>query len=180
MKLYLIAGKADVGKNLFANILKKDLEATNHKVCLLRITAPLYHYAEEQFNLSVSEEDKPREFLQYMGIDYIKEKLGLKTFLIDRLTEDIKILDNFFDVGIITDGRLIEEFDELKKRFPKIKIIKLERNNYDTNLTNKEKNHITEKDLEKEYIYDYVVINDTLEKLEKVSKDIVLKEDKDE
>ncbi len=175
MKLYLVAGKAHSGKNEFSNYLKTELEKTK-KVCFLRITAPLYHYAEEQFNLKVDEEHKPRDFLQKMGIEVIKEKLGLKYFLIDRLTEDIKVLDNFFDVGIITDGRLIEEFEELKRRFNDIKIIKIERDNYENNLSKEQKEHITEKDIDKEYNYDYVIVNKTLEDLERQAKEIVLKE----
>lgn len=173
MKLYLIGGKADSGKNFFGDILKKKFEEEGKKVCMLRITAPLYNYAKEYFNWNGEEKTKPRELLQTLGIEVIREKLGMKSFLVDRLTEDIKILDNFFDTGIITDGRLIYEFDLLKERFKDIKIIKMERKNYKNNLTEKQNNHLTEKDLDNPYDYDYVVENESLDNLLKAADRIV-------
>ena len=109
--------------------------------------------------------EKPREFLQEMGIEVIQKQLGKKYFLLDRLCEDIDILKNFFDVFIITDGRLLFEFEELKRRFPDIKIIHIIRDNYDNQLTADEKKHVTEVELEEYQDYDYVVRNTTKERL---------------
>ena len=92
----------------------------------------------------------------------------MKYFLIDRLCDDIEVLKNYFDVFIITDGRLISEFEELRRRLDDIKIIRVIRENYDNNLSEKEKNHITETDLDNYYDYDYTVYN--------TSKSILLKE----
>jgi len=159
MKLYLIAGYAKVGKNYFANYLKEELEKRGKRVCLLRITAPLYHYASDHFGWDGTEERKPRQFLQQMGIEYIKEKLEMPHFLIDRLTEDIRILNSFFDVGIITDGRLQEEILELRKRYPELVVIHLKRKNYSSMLTMDEKKHITERDLEDYHDFDFEIEN---------------------
>ena len=73
MKLYLIGGKADSGKNFFGDILKKKFEEEGKKVCMLRITAPLYNYAKEYFNWDGEEKTKPRELLQTLGIEVIRE-----------------------------------------------------------------------------------------------------------
>lgn len=173
MKLYLICGKADSGKNFFGDILKKKLEEEGKKVCMLRITAPLYNYAMEYFNWDGEEKTKPRELLQTLGIEVIREKMNMKSFLVDRLTEDVKILDNFFDIGIITDGRLIYEFNLLKERFKDLKTIKINRENYKNDLTEKEKEHLTEKDLDNPYDYDYVVENENLDNLFKAADRIV-------
>jgi len=43
--------------------------------------------------------------------ELIKNKLGKKTFLLDRTKEDIEILSNFFDTFIITDMRLKDEIN---------------------------------------------------------------------
>ena len=94
-----------------------------------------------------------------------KHTLHKETFLVDRLCEDIDILKHYFDVFIITDGRLVSEFNLLKERFPEIKIIHVIRENYDNKLTLKEKEHITETDMESYKDYDYVVRNTTKEEL---------------
>lgn len=175
MKLFLIAGKADSGKNYFGDILKEEFQKGDYKVCMLRLTEPLYNYAVKYFDWDGKEETKPRRLLQTLGIEVIKEKLGLKDFLINRLKDDIKILDNYFDVGIITDGRLIYEFEKLKEEYPTIKIIKMEREK-ENDLSLLEKNHITEKDLDNEYNYDYVIENNSKDNLKKYAKEIYQKE----
>ena len=81
------------------------------------------------------------------------------------MCEDIDILKNFFDVFIITDGRLVFEFEELKQRFPEIKIIHVIRENYDNKLSEREKNHITETEMETYKKYDYIVRNTSKERL---------------
>ena len=177
MKLFLICGKAESGKNTFAELLKKEYESIGKKVCLLRITAPLYNYVRDYFGWDGKDNDKPRKMLQELGIEVIKEKLGMKTFLLDRLVDDIKILDNYFDVGIITDGRLIDEFNYLKELYPEMQIIRVYRN-VENKLTKEEKEHITESDLDKEYQYNYEVLNTSKKNLEKIAHNIYVWESK--
>lgn len=177
MKLYLICGKAESGKNLFGDFLKGEYEKRGKKVCLLRITAPLYEYARFYFGWDGNDETKPRELLQRLGIEVIKNELGMRFFLVDRLNEDIKILDKFFDVGIITDGRLIEEFDELRRTHEDIKLIHIIRNDHVNGLTESEKNHITELDLDRNYQYDYEIDNNSMDDIKLFAEKIVMKEE---
>lgn len=165
MKIYLLAGKAGSGKDMMGRYMKTQYDYTGYNACILHITSPLYEYARNYFSWNGNMAEKPREFLQEMGIEVIQKQLGKKYFLLDRLCEDIDILKNFFDVFIITDGRLLFEFEELKRRFPDIKIIHIIRDNYDNQLTEDEKKHVTEVELEEYQDYDYVVRNTTKERL---------------
>ena len=135
MKIYLLAGKAGSGKDLMGRYMKTQYDFQGHNACILHITTPLYEYAKNYFSWNGNMAEKPREFLQEMGIEVIQKKLGKKYFLLDRLTEDIDILKNFFDVFIIADGRLLFEFEELKRRFPGTKIVHVIREDYDNKLT---------------------------------------------
>ena len=177
MKLFLICGKAESGKNTFAELLKKEYENNGQKVCLLRITAPLYNYVRDYFGWDGKDSTKPRKMLQELGIEVIKEKLGMRFFLLDRLSDDIKILSNYFDVGIITDGRLIDEFNYLKELYPDMQIIRIYRDE-ENKLTEEEKKHITETDLDKEYQYNYEVHNTSKKNLEKIAHSIFIWESK--
>lgn len=165
MKIYLLAGKAGSGKDLMGRYMKTQYDFAGYNACILHITTPLYEYAKNYFSWNGNMNEKPREFLQEMGIEIIQKQLGKKYFLLDRLCEDVEILENFFDVFIITDGRLLFEFEELKRRFPEIKIIHVIRENYDNQLTDKEKKHITEIEMEDYNDYDYIVHNTSKEKL---------------
>ncbi len=163
MKLYLLAGKSGCGKDYFATKLKREFEDAGKKVCLLRIAAPLYDMAYRYFGYDPKQ--KPRAFLQKMGIEVIQEKLGKKFFLIDRLSEDIEVLDQFFDVGIICDGRLPSEFNELKRRYPDLLIYHVIRQNYESTLSPEEQEHITETSVDIYHDYDEVIENKSDEEL---------------
>ena len=165
MKIYLLAGKAGSGKDLMGRYMKTQYDFAGHNACILHITTPLYEYAKNYFSWNGNMNEKPREFLQEMGIEIIQNQLGKKYFLLDRLCEDVEILKNFFDVFIITDGRLLFEFEELKRRFPEIKIIHVIRENYDNHLTENEKKHVTEIEMEDYKDYDYIVRNTSKERL---------------
>ena len=171
MKLLFICGKADSGKDTFGKILKEEFEKHKLKVCILKITEPLYRYAKDYFGWDGKDESKPRDLLQELGIEVIKEKMGMNTFLLDRLAGDIAVLDNYFDIGIITDGRLISEIEYLKKNFNNVKVIRMT-SILDNKLTPKEKKHITETDLDNDYEYDYRVEFTTIDELKKKAKEI--------
>lgn len=177
MKLFIVGGKAKSGKNTFGKFLREELKEYGYKPCVMHITQPLYQYAEEYFEWNKNSDEKPREFLQKVGIDIIKEKLGKRNFLINRTMEDMEILKEFFDTFIIVDARLREEYEVLKKEYKDVVSIKIERENYDYDLTDSEKKHITEVDLDDYTEFDYVVINDGLISMKEQAKKIAKNEE---
>lgn len=74
MKIFVIAGKARTGKNTLGNYLRDELKEYGYKPCVMHLTEPLYSYARNYFDWSENTGEKPREFLQKMGIEIIKEK----------------------------------------------------------------------------------------------------------
>lgn len=177
MKIYVIGGKAKSGKNTFGKFLREELKSYGYNPCVMHITEPLYSYARNYFEWDETTDKKPREFLQKMGTEIIKEKLNKKFFLLDRLSEDIEILSNFFDVFIITDARLKIEFEELKNRYEDVVSIKIERENYDDELTNEEKEHITETEIATYQDFDYKIKNTSILTLKEEAKNIVKNEE---
>lgn len=177
MKLYVIGGKAKSGKNTFGKFIREELKEYGYKPCVMHLTEPLYSYAENYFEWNEHSNEKPREFLQKMGVEIIKEKLGKKTFLLDRLAEDIEILSEFFDTFIIVDARLKQEFEYFKKKYDNVTTIRLERTNYKSGLSAQEASHITETDLDDYHDFDYVVTNDGLVEFKKDAKEVVKREE---
>ena len=176
MKLYVVGGKAKSGKNTFGKFLKEELKKNGYKPCILHITDPLYRYAKNHFEWDETYE-KPREFLQKMGIDLIQEKLGKKTFLLDRLQEDIEILSEFFDAFIIVDARLKKEFEILKEKYDDVKTFRVKRITVFDDLTEDLKNHITETDLDDYNDFDYEILNVSINKLQEKAKEIIENEE---
>lgn len=177
MKIFVIGGLAKTGKSTFGEYLRDELKDYGYKPCVMRITEPLYSYARNYFNWNGNENDKPREFLQKMGIEVIREKMGKKDFLLNRLYEDIEVLSNFFDVFIIADARFIHEFEDIKMHYEDVVSIKLERKNYNPELTEEEANHITEKEINDYQHFDYVIENRNLADLKTAAIELIRNEE---
>ena len=75
------------------------------------------------------------------------------------------------------DARLKEEFNYLTTKYNDIITIKLERDNYENNLTISEKEHITEKDLDNYDNFDYFVKNTSLADLKESARQIIKNEE---
>jgi len=177
MKIYVIGGKAKCGKNTFGEYLREELKEYSYKPCVMHITEPLYSYARNYFQWNGNDADKPREFLQKMGIEIIQEKMGKKDFLLNRLYEDIEILSNFFDTFIITDARLIHEFESIKNKYLDVVTIKLERKNYDDCLSEEEAKHVTEKEINDYNNFDYIIVNRGFDDLKRSAREVVRNEE---
>jgi dephospho-CoA kinase len=176
-KIYLIAGKARNGKSTLAKLIKEEYEHQMKHTAIIQYPQPLKEYAVRFFGWDGKEETKPRELLDNLG-DIIRNKLHKTYFFINRLSEDIEILSYLFDVIIVDDARLRIEVEEQRKRFGSNTVfIKMERDDFDNGLTEKEKSHITETDLDNYNNFDYIIKNNgTIEELEKQAKNLVERE----
>lgn len=177
MKIFVIGGKAKCGKNTFGEYLREYLKDYGYKPCVMHLTEPLYSYARNYFDWNGNEQEKPREFLQKMGIEIIQQKLGKKDFLLNRFYEDVEILENFFDVFIVCDARLIHEFESIKKKYDDVVTIKLERFDYLDELNEDEAKHITEKEISTYDDFDYIIENRGLKDLKNSALEVVRNEE---
>ena len=148
-KIFILSGKAKSGKNMVADII--EAYYTDKKCIQLSYAYYLKQYIKKITNWDGSEENKPRDLLQSLGIDLIKKI-------------DIKVYSYFYDVIIVTDARLIEEIEEPKRIF---NCITVRINKDDNNLTEEQKNHITETNLDNYSNFDYIIENKNIEDLKK-------------
>ncbi|MEG0994796.1 MAG: hypothetical protein RSE91_02360 [Bacilli bacterium] len=159
MKLYIIGGKAETGKDTFGSYLKEAYEANGKKACILRFSNPLREMCRNYFNWDGSNETKPRALLQKLGVEIIQEHLHKPSFLIDRLCEEIEILSSFFEVFIIVDARFPKEFDELQLLYKNSIKIHMIRPDHQCKLSILEQSHITEHALDNYHNFNYVITN---------------------
>lgn len=176
MKIYMIGGKARNGKDTLAGFMQKSFEENGKKACIMHIANYIKHFAIDYFGWDGSDETKPRTLLQQLGTDIIRQKMGKEYFFIDRLLEDIEVLDNFYDIAIICDVRLPLEFDSVLKIYPDTKKIHITRPQYESELSEKEQKHAIENGLNTYDDYDIKVINTELILLEKEAERIVKEE----
>lgn len=173
MKIYIIAGKARHGKDTTAFAIKEAYK--DKKVINLSYGSYIKQFAQKISNWDGSEETKPRELLQHLGTEVIRNQID-KNFFIKRLCEDIKVYSYYFDVITISDARFPDEILTPKKLFDNVISIKVIRDNFETSLTDKQKSHSTETALDDFNDYDYIIENNgTIEELNEKVKDIVKK-----
>ena len=161
--IFVLSGKAKSGKNLIADKIENYYK--NKRCIQISYAFYLKNYVKNIYDWNGSEEDKPRELLQNIGIDLIKNKID-SNLLIRRVCEDIKVYSYFYDIIIITDARLKDEIEIPKRLFNNVVTIRIDSIYYDKKMTIEQMNHITETNLDNYNKFDYV-IND-FDKLEEI------------
>lgn len=156
-KIFLLSGKARSGKNEISKIIERYY--SNKKCITISFGYYIKDYAKRISDWDGSEETKPRELLQHLGIELVRNKIDKRLF-IDRILQDIEIFSYFYDIIVISDVRLLDEITILKENYPDSTSIRVVRNNYENNLTEEQKNHLTETDLDNFNDFDYIVNND--------------------
>ena len=172
-QIILIAGKARSGKSTLAENIKELLEKEGKEVILSPYTKYLKQYIEEITGETITESNKPRDLLQKISSELIKKELGYNNLFIERQIEDINIYSYFKDCIIIPDVRFKKEVDTIKEKFQNVISIKIERKNFQTDLTIEQQKDITETSLDNDKDFDYIIENDTNTDLKEVAKKII-------
>lgn len=172
-KIYLLSGKAGNGKNKVASYIGSILKNDNKKTINLSYASYLKEYAKNILGWDGNEETKPREFLQQIGVELIKNTIDSR-MLVRRIVEDIKVYSYFYDVITISDARFSEEIETIRDNFANVVVIHIHGLEDKNDLTDKEKQHATETSLDNYNNYDYDIDNSgTLEELETKVQDII-------
>ena len=168
-KIIILSGKARAGKDTTMNFLNEIYS----NIIQLQYGSYIKEYAKKISNWDGSEETKPRELLQQLGTNIIRENIDNK-FFIKKMIDDIKVYSYFFDTIVISDARFKIEIDDIKNTFNNVIAVRIERPNFDNGLTLEQKKHPSEIDLDDYNKFNYKLINDgTLEDLKKKVEKLV-------
>ncbi len=169
IKLFIVSGKARSGKGEVSKIIEKYYK---EKKCItISFAYYLKDYVKRITGWDGNENTKPRELLQQLGIELIKNKIDNK-LLINRIMQDIEVFSYFYDIIIISDARLIDEIESIKTVYKNSISIRVNRNE-ENNLTKSEKNHITETGLNDYKDFDHIINNNNYDELVKTIENIL-------
>ena len=166
MKVILISGKAGSGKDEVAKLLKMYLGNT----VITKLAKYIKLFATEMTDWDGKEDDKPRTFLQEMGDNL---RLLDKNFLTKRMIEDFKLYEKSYEYVIISDVRSVNEIEYIKANYLNVVTIRVNAKESTRKLTEKEKEHITETELDNYNNFDYVIENDFKDDLKDEVKEII-------
>ena len=162
MKIILISGAAQNGKDSSAFIMKELLEKQQKKVLIIHYADNLKLFAKNYFGWNGIKDEKGRQLLQWLGTDVIR-----KTYpdtWVDIVAALLKGIKTLYDYVIIPDVRFPNEIDKMYDDFDCI-TVRVIRPNFDNGLTEEQRKHLSETALDN-YPMEYELINDgNLEKL---------------
>ena len=168
----MLSPRIETKRLILRRYKESDIDAIYEMITDDRLSKYIKYYAREMTGWNLTEEDKPRELLQQLGTNVIREALHKDDLFINRMKDDIEIFSCFYDAIIISDVRLKKEIDDLRKFFPKLIAVNIYRPNFDNGLTDAQKMHKTEIDLDDYDKFDIKIENSTLDKLEEDTRKI--------
>lgn len=152
MHVFIISGKARHGKDLTADILMDRLEGKSIKIAMADY---LKFMAKKYYNWNGEKDKEGRTLLQKLGTERIRDGLGLDTFHVERVCQDIKIIEDIYDYVFIPDARFKNEVYYTQAKFPySTTAIHVERLDFKSNLTDEQLKHRSENDLV-DFDFDY-------------------------
>ena len=143
MKVVLISGKAQSGKDTTAAIMKGYLESVYNRRVLITHYADLLKYiCKAFFGWDGNKDERGRSLLQHVGTDVIRkhDPSFLSKFLIRIGT----MFDDYWDYVIIPDVRFPNEISDWRLFGFKVLHVRIERPEFDNGLTDEQKMHQTE------------------------------------
>ncbi|MGN1336940.1 MAG: hypothetical protein ACI4WW_00490 [Candidatus Coprovivens sp.] len=172
MKIILLGGKANSGKDTAAEFIDEYYRSRGLDVVNIQIASYLKMYAKNIAKWDGDNETKPRQLLQDLGTELIRKQID-QYFFIKRIIQDIDIYSRYFDIITISDGRLPEEFASIKLAYPETVTVHVTRPGFESRLTKDQKAHVTES-LVDTIEYDLDIVNDgTIDDLQKQCIELV-------
>lgn len=174
MKIITISGKARHGKDLTAKLLKQRFEAEGKKVFIVHYGDYVKYVCKEYFGWDGNKDEKGRTILQRIGTDVVRAKN--ENFWVETVERLINVFKDDFDYFIIPDTRFQNEVEYMKEKGYEVVSVKIERLNFESDLTEEQKNHASETALD-DYKFDvYFKCESGIDNVEKAVEKFVQEE----
>lgn len=165
MKVILISGKAQNGKDTVADFLHKALVNDGKRVLVTHYADLLKYICTNYFGWDGNKDAKGRQMLQYVGTDVIRKQNP--TLWVDFVSMLLKYFHENWEYVIIPDCRFPNEVTTMVENGFDTVHLRVVRNNFKSPLTEEQQQHPSEIALDN-VKPDYFIYNDgTLGELEK-------------
>lgn len=164
MKVILVSGKAQHGKDTVASMLQDKLIADNHRVLLTHYADLLKYICHNYFGWDGNKDEKGRQMLQYVGTDVIRKQNP--TLWVDFVVMMLKYFHENWDYVIIPDCRFPNEVTTIIENGFDAIHLRVMRPNYKSTLTEEQQKHPSETALDNTPPDFYIENVGTLEELE--------------
>lgn len=163
MKVILISGHAQNGKDTTASMLMEKLTADGYKVLITHYADLLKYICKAFFGWDGNKDERGRTLLQYVGTDVIRKKAP--DFWVDFISRILSYFDGDWDYVIIPDTRFPNEINRLKTDGFDVIHLRIVRSGFPSPLTPEQQRHPSETALDNTKPDYYIYNNSSLENL---------------
>lgn len=156
MKVILISGKAQHGKDTVAEMMRQKLISGGKRALVTHYADLLKYICRNYFGWDGRKDEKGRQLLQYVGTDVVRKQNP--TLWVDFVAMILSYFGENWDYVIIPDCRFPNEIDQIRETFDTVHI-RVERPNFVSSLTPEQLAHPSETALD-DYEPDYRLVND--------------------
>lgn len=157
MKVVVISGKAQNGKDTTADFMKSMLEYEGRRVLVAHYADLLKYICTKFFGWNGKKDAPGRHILQYVGTDVIRTQQP--DFWVDFIVSVLRLFPREWDYVIIPDCRFPNEIDRLQACGFDVVHIRVVRGNFESPLTAEQQEHPSETALD-HVIPDHFIAND--------------------
>lgn len=145
MKIIMISGKAQAGKTTTAYLMEKNLKSVGKTAVVINYADLLKYICSAYFDWDGKKDEKGRQLLQVIGTDVVRN--NDPDFWVDFVKRFTEVFSKMWDYVIIGDCRFKNEISWAADERCKCFHVRISRN-ADNGLTEEQKNHISEIDLD--------------------------------
>lgn len=162
-RIILFSGKAQAGKDTFANVIKEILEEQGERVVIIHYADYLKFLCKSYFGWDGEKDDAGRTILQRIGTDVIREIEP--DFWVDSVIKFIELFEHEFDFVLIPDTRFPNEIVKMEEKFGysviSTWITRLDENGerFNNSLSEEQKRHKSETALDWYLDFSYSFVN---------------------
>jgi hypothetical protein len=157
MKVILISGKAQHGKDTCGNFFDIELRAKGFSTQIMHFGDALKYVCSQYYNWNGEKDEAGRTLLQYIGTDVVGAKNP--AYWAEFVVGVLSMFENEWDYVLIPDCRYPIEVDTVKKKF-NTTVLRVFRPDFDNGLTETQKNHPSEVDMDT-YDFDFALLNNS-------------------
>lgn len=169
LKVILISGKAESGKDLVGEVLKQEFEQQKKKVLVAHFADYLKFMCRQYFGWNGNKDENGRTLMQHVGTGLFRG--SDEDYFAKRIYELLSVAGENWDYVIIPDLRFKNEFQTIKNSFDTV-AIRVNRSGYESSLTPEQKSNQSETELDNNLeIFSYIIdTNDAGDKIEQTKR----------
>lgn len=173
-KIFLLHAHAQSGKDTCAAIMREEYENRGWRVITIAFADYVRWSLEKYYGVKDYKTPEGRTLIQHFATDLVRK--NDPTFWGRTVADLLKAIEEDFDYVIIPDWRFMNEYEVLNNRFAPHTIVqvKIDRPNNELtdNMTDAQRNHQSEVELDKYENFDYNIVNE-FGKLEETEKQLI-------